>query len=139
MRLTLPSTGPELKFKLSPAVTAATSAVRPPAKRLMPGKRSLFGRGDPRGEPFAVQVGHHVGERTHQIDSGTQLRAPVENALKLLGVATDEVVRVSAHPAGHLPDRERAGHSGQIRFAAVLLDESSPGPGTRRRGAGHHP
>ncbi|MEV7630712.1 hypothetical protein [Actinoplanes sp. NPDC089786] len=123
IRLTLPSTGPELKGKLRPAVTAARSAVRPVAKRLMPGNAALLGCGDPRSETFAVQMGHHVSEGADQFDSGSQFWAAFQDLLKLLGVAVDEVVRVPADPSRHLPHRPRARCRRQVGFAAVLLDE----------------
>jgi hypothetical protein len=123
MRLTLPSTGPELKGRLSPAVTAARSAVRPVAKRLMPGSAACSAAVIHAVVRFAVQMGHHVGEGADQFGSGSQLRAAVQDLLELLGVAVDEVVRMPADPS-HLPHRPRTGvvvRSGLLRYCSTNL------------------
>ena len=108
MRLTVPSTAPELWSRVSPATTASRSRRSPAVNDRSVGRSGVDGA-DPLDERVLVagQVLDHPGEPGDVPDGGVQLGAAVPDRVQPRPVGRVEVAREDGDPAGDLPHRRR--------------------------------
>ena len=115
MRLTVPSTAPELYCRVSPATTASRSRRSPAVNDRSCGRSASTAPGE--RVLVAGQVLDHPGEPGDVPDGGVQLGAAVPDRLQPRRIVRLEVARETGDPASDLPHRRRRRMRRQPRLA----------------------
>jgi hypothetical protein len=103
MRLSCPSTCPELQPRVSPALTASQS-LRSPAANVRSSGRALFSASRYlSGElVLAAAVDEHLGEPADELAGGVQVGAPAAQLGEQVALGGGEVVRAGERQRCHL-------------------------------------
>jgi hypothetical protein len=125
MRLTPPSTAPELYGKLKPLTTASRSRLSPAVNECRSGSRSAWTVAIHLWK-FAAQPSHHLGERCEVTGDGIQVRAADQYLLQLELLVDVEAGGMARHPACHLADLGR--HRRWWQCAAQLAKRAQVWP-----------